>query len=321
MSDPSHDSGAPEMSPSPDEEAPLVRHVREGAGGQGVTDGATAASEPPGEDGEHVASEHAFTPSRRRDVGPDTEPPRRPVRLPATDTETLLFFDDDDDDRELLLVLPSAPLPDLGSGVLASAVHALETLDPLVQEGAIDRPLAGVRLLPGLFPLAPITFGAFGLFSLGLAASLWFSAHYATAYLFAFAIIHTLFIAHVWTYHLAYRTRRRFMALRQAFFLVVVVTFLGWIVLDIIESPPGLASLKARISNAYARPLWVALVADVTAAAAIASHWLFLGRGHREVSLETGRVRRRVGSPAKVASRSGERLDAMESDPSEGGGA
>lgn len=195
----------------------------------------------------------------------------------VADRELHLYLDSQDD-----LILPEPP--DDNDRVLSSAVMALEALDPVVQSGVIEDPLSGKRLLPGMVPLAPITVAAVIASMVALVASVSFSLQYAKEYLLAFTIAHFIFFGHVWTYHIGYRTQRRFLVFRQTLFITILIVFINWMLLDMVAHPPSIARVKSQISDVFATYLWVAFYANAVAGGLMILHWLVLGRGYRTVS-------------------------------------
>lgn len=192
-------------------------------------------------------------------------------RAPVAEREVLLFFDDDE-----------VPETNQGSVLESAVVKVLERLDPLEQQGAREDPLTGRRLLPGIVSLTPISLTAFFLNAGALILSMLFSLQYAPSYLVAFSIFHAVFFGHLWTYYVAYRTRRRFLGVRQVLFIVALVAFVVWAMLDLIEAPPAEAAARARLSSTYEAYLWCGIVLDSLAALLIFAHWAVLGRGYRE---------------------------------------
>ena len=196
----------------------------------------------------------------------------------VADRELHLYLDDHDD-----LILPEPPDEGEEDGVVASAAWVLESLDPIKQVGVKDDPPSGKRLLPGMVPLAPISMAAVAVSAVALIASISFSLQYAKEYLLAFAIAHLIFFGHVWTYHLGYRTQRRFLVFRQTVFITGLVVFVDWMLLDMVANPPSIARVKAQISDTFATYLWVAFYCNAVAGGLIVLHWLVLGRGYRAV--------------------------------------
>lgn len=188
-------------------------------------------------------------------------------------------------DREVLLFLHEDDLPQLESpaSVIDAAVgRVLERLDPLEQQGSVDDPLSGRRLLPGVVPLAPISLGAFFTNCAALLCATLFSLQYAPAYLLAFSVFHALFFGHLWTYYVAYRTRRRFLGFRQVLFIVALVAFVDWMMLDLIAHPPAVAQARARLGSTYETYLWAGVALNGLAAGLVLVHWAILGRGYHE---------------------------------------
>ena len=179
------------------------------------------------------------------------------------ETEVLLVLPDPDEDEE-----------DGRPSVVISALSAIESLDPTFDQAAATS-MAGITVYPGRVPLALITFGVTITNASALVGGLLFASADALHYLLPFAIAHAIYFAHLWSYHVGYRSRRRFLLLRRGVFLVAFALFLAWMSNDQLvhnaPSPNGAAAL------------WLAIVANISSAVLIFAHWTVLGRGYRMI--------------------------------------
>jgi len=172
---------------------------------------------------------------------------------------------------EVLLALPEPEAPTRGR--VKAAIDAIDALDPLRPRPSPDDPY-GTLVLRGRVSLMPLTLGAMLCSVIGFSAAILFCTTYAPQYMLAFAVLQAVFLIQIWYYHVGYRTQRRFLAARQAIFLALLVTFIDWMLYDLITKPPGDYGGSAPF-------LWIAIGANTGIAIIINVHWLILGRGQR----------------------------------------
>lgn len=202
---------------------------------------------------------------------------------------------EDEKELEALFALDAPPeLEESEQGILSSTISTLKALDPIEQKGVVEDPLSGKRLLPGLVPLFPVTATALFLVVISAICGILFSIQYARGYLIPFMVANGIFMGHLWAYHVGYRTRRRFLVLRQTLFITVLSGFMSFMIWDMISNPPALARVTARLSGQYSLYLWVALLSQSVGGAMILMHWLILGRGYRELDDPVGKARKEI---------------------------
>lgn len=215
----------------------------------------------------------------------------KPQRASTPESEVRLFAQPEpsedllDDDKPLprpSLTHIEAPEEDsdlplaqkLKQSVMVNAVAALTKLDPVEQESATVDPYSGERLLPGLVPLAPLTFLAFLCNSTALLGAFVYSTRGNPHYLFPFAIAHSILMVHLYFYHLNYYTRRRFRVFRQVSFIAIFESFLCFMLYDM--------SLDPNAKNLDW--LWVAFGGNAGTLIIVLAHYIVLGRGFRRVA-------------------------------------
>jgi hypothetical protein len=160
--------------------------------------------------------------------------------------------------------------------IMMSAVMVLESLDPVPAEAEQGKGgESGEVVLPGWVPLAPLTLLAT---VLQISAFVWLDSLAVMRipdYRVPFWVAGCVLVGHIWSYHVAYHTRQRFMAWRQLLFMSALVGFFGWILLDLELQPELVVDVGAPKALHWGVGLSVAAVGLVWL------HALILGRGHR----------------------------------------